>query len=63
MRNQEEMNKAIKYVAQECGVSEVVARIALEHSRWSIRIAKDLLSNQHCNRTFYREAREYGLDD
>lgn len=53
--------KRIDYIAKECNVSKEIARIALDHARGSIPIAKDLLSNEHCKFTFGREVGEFGL--
>ena len=57
----DERDKKIRYIAQEANVSYEVARIALDHGRGSIRCALDFLTNEHCLKTFAREAREYGL--
>ena len=54
----EEKQKAAKYLAEEFGVSETVALVALDHARGSIPQAKALLSS----RVFGREVREYGLE-
>lgn len=51
----EEKQKAAKYLAEEFGVSELVA---LDHARGSIPQAKALLARQ----LFGREVREYGLE-
>lgn len=58
----EEKQKAAKYLAEEFGVSEVVALVALDHARGSIPQAKELLSNETARRLVYREVREYGLE-
>ena len=50
-------NEQIKYLA---GVSYLVARIALEHTRGNLAVARDHLYNEVCRSRYLREAREEG---
>ena len=58
----EEKQSRIRYIAQECGVTEEIARIALDYAKGSISIAIDYLSNEHCRFTFGREVKEFELE-
>lgn len=58
----EEKQKAAKYLAEEFGVSETIALVALDHARGSIPQAKALLSSGVSRQLFGREVREYGLE-
>lgn len=58
----EEKQKAAKYLAEEFGVSELVALVALDHARGSVPQAKALLSSDVSRQLFGREVREYGLE-
>lgn len=56
-------NKQIKYLADLTGVSPLVARIALEHTRGNLAVARDHLYNEVCKSRYLREAREYDREE
>lgn len=56
-------NKLVSCLAEETGVRKVIARIALEHAKGSISVARDLLGNEVYQSRLEREAREYGRDE
>ena len=56
-------NKQIKYLADLTGVSYLVARIALEHTRGNLAVARDHLYNEVCRSRYLREAREYDREE
>ena len=49
----------VRWLMQETGCDEVVARIALEHARGNVFVARDLLLDEVCASRFAREAEEY----
>ena len=56
-------NKLVSCLAEETGVRKTIARIALEHAKGSMSVARDLLGNEVYQSRLEREAREYGRDE
>lgn len=51
----------VAFLMRDCQIDKGMAMAALHHSKGSMRIAKDFLSNETCKRIFGREAREFNL--
>lgn len=53
----------IAFLMKDCNIDRGMATAALIHSKGSMSIAKDFLSNETCKRIFGREAREFNLSN